>query len=118
MIIQLQFTDEDVTFDAMDALKNFKTQNIHPEHSGDIDKVTYRKEGLDKIILSGEDEAALDYVADYASETDLDRFRGKTKVKLPPPPQPAEPLRCPYCGGEDISTDANGHTCMGCYGEF
>ena len=29
-----------------------------------------------------------------------------------------EPLRCPYCGGEDISTDANGHTCMGCYGEF
>ncbi len=78
MKVTLRFADEDACFDALDALKNFKTQNLHPEHNGDIDRVKFEKTNETEIVLTGDDTEAIDYVADYAAETDLDRFRGRS----------------------------------------
>ena len=78
MKVILRFADEDACFDALDALKNFKTQNLHPEHNGDIDRVKFEKTNETEIVLTGDDTEAIDYVADYAAETDLDRFRGRS----------------------------------------
>ena len=51
---------------------------MHPEHNGDIDRVKFEKPSATEIVLTGEDNEAIDYVADYAAETDLDRFRGRS----------------------------------------
>ena len=77
MKVTLHFADEDACFDALDALKNFKTQNLHPEHNGDIDKLKFEKTNETDIVLTGDDKEAIDYVSDYAAETDLDRFCGR-----------------------------------------
>lgn len=78
MKVILHFADEDACFDALSALENFKTQNLHPEHNGDIDRVKFEKTNETEIVLTGDDTEAIDYVADYAAETDLDRFRGRS----------------------------------------
>jgi len=78
MKVTLSFSDEDACFDALKALENFKEQNLHPEHNGDIDKVKFEKPNETEIVLTGEDKEAIDYVADYAAETDLDRFCGRS----------------------------------------
>jgi len=77
MKVILSFSDEDACYDALKALENFKNQNLHPEHSGDIDRVTFDKPNETEIVLTGDDKPAIDYVADYAAETDLDRFLGR-----------------------------------------
>lgn len=80
MKVTLHFADEDACFDALKALENFKIQNLHPEHNGDIDRVKFEKPNVTDIVLTGEDKEAIDYVADYAAETDLDRFRGRSNA--------------------------------------
>ena len=80
MKVTLRFTDEDACFDALKALENFKEQNLHPEHNGDIDRVKFEKPNETEIVLTGEDKEAIDYVADYAAETDLDRFCGRSNA--------------------------------------
>ena len=78
MKVTLRFADEDACFDALKALENFKIQNLHPEHNGDIDRVKFEKPNATEIVLTGDGKEAIDYVADYAAETDLDRFRGRS----------------------------------------
>lgn len=101
MIIQLKFANETDTLAALAALQNLQDPNI-----------SYRKEGLEKIIISGESESNLDHAAECVSK---DRRCEKIKVHIP---APVDELRCPYCGGTTISTDSTGHCCMDCYGEF
>lgn len=105
MIIQLKFANETDTIAAMKILQNLQDPNV-----------SYRKEGLEKIIISGDNEAALDHAAECVSK---DHCCEKIKVHIPAPSvKPVDELRCPYCGGTTISSDSAGHCCMDCYGEF
>ena len=71
MIIQLKFANETDTLAAMKNLQDLQNLNI-----------SYRKEGLEKIILSSDSEAALDNAADYVSK---DHCCEKIKVHIPAP---------------------------------
>lgn len=69
------YCTEDAAFDSLSDLKDFQRLNIHHEHDGDIEKVSFEKN--DNVIsFKSEDKDALDYVMGFASE-DEDAVRYK-----------------------------------------
>ena len=69
------YCTEDAAFDSLSDLKDFQRLNIHHEHDGDIEKVSFEKNG-NVIAFESEDKEALDYVMGFASE-DEDAVRYK-----------------------------------------
>ena len=70
------YTSEDAAYDELAGLDDFRNRNIHPEHDGDIDLVTYEKRG-NAIHFSSENSEALNYVMEFASENE-DNVRMKS----------------------------------------
>jgi hypothetical protein len=65
------YCTEDAAFDSLSDLKDFQRLNIHHEHDGDIEKVSFEKN--DNVIsFKSEDKEALDYVMGFASENEDD----------------------------------------------
>lgn len=63
------YTSEDAAFDELEGLNDFHRRNLHPEHDGDIDKVSFKKRG-NGIHFESEDADALRYVMEFASENE------------------------------------------------
>lgn len=63
----VKYWSEDAAYDQLDALGRFRELNLHPEHDGDIDLVSYEKVG-DEIRLGSDDIGALRYVMGFVSE--------------------------------------------------
>ena len=65
------YCTEDAAFDSLSDLMDFQRLNIHHEHDGDIEKVSFEKN--DNVIsFKSEDKEALDYVMEFASENEDD----------------------------------------------
>ena len=71
------YTSEDAAFDELEGLNDFHRRNLHPEHDGDIDLVTYEKRGS-AIHFMSVDRNALQYVMEFASENE-DNVRTKAQ---------------------------------------
>lgn len=65
------YCTEDAAFDSLSDLKDFQRLNMHHEHDGDIEKVSFEKNG-NAIFFKSEDKEALDYVMEFASENEDD----------------------------------------------
>lgn len=65
----ISYYSEDATFDELEGLQEFHIRNLHPEHDGDIDRVSFRKDG-NCIRFESDDLAALKYVMEFASENE------------------------------------------------
>ncbi len=65
------YCTEDAAFDSLSDLQNFQRLNLHHEHDGDIEKVSFKKN--DNVIsFESEDKDALTYVMEFASENEDD----------------------------------------------
>lgn len=69
------YTSEDAAFDELEGLNDFHNRNLHPDHDGDIDKVSFEKRG-NGIHFESDDADALRYVMEFASENE-DNVRTK-----------------------------------------
>lgn len=69
------YTSEDAAYDELERLDDFRNRNLYREHDSDIDKVKYEKRGSG-IHFKSDDEDALNYVMEFASENE-DNVRSK-----------------------------------------
>ena len=69
------YTSEDAAYDELERLDDFRNRNLHSEHDGDIDEVKYEKRNAG-IHFKSDDEDALNYVMEFASENE-DNVRSK-----------------------------------------
>jgi len=65
----IEYTTEDAAWDEIEGLNDFRGRNLHREHDSDIDKVKYEKVD-NEIRFESDDKKALQYVMEFASETE------------------------------------------------
>ena len=70
-MIQVEFSNEDSAYDALNGLDHFKEYNLHHEWDPYFDDVEYGKDG-NIIWVKGHRPAFLDYIKGYIEETDID----------------------------------------------